>query len=33
MRKVVSISLIIFLVPLAGCLDELSEPTKIELWE
>ena len=33
MKNVVAISLIIFLVPLAGCLDELSEPTKIELWE
>tara|TARA_B100001250_G_scaffold206014_1_gene176842 strand:+ start:295 stop:738 length:444 start_codon:yes stop_codon:yes gene_type:complete len=32
-KNVVAISLIIFLVPLAGCMDELSEPTKIELWE
>ena len=31
MKNVVTISLVIFLVPLAGCLDELTEPTKIEL--
>jgi len=30
-KNVVTISLVIFLVPLAGCLDELTEPTKIEL--
>ena len=31
MKNVVAISLAIFLVPLAGCLDELTEPTKTEL--
>ena len=33
MRNVVAISLVIFLVPLAGCLDELTEPTKTELTD
>ena len=33
MKNLVTISLAIFLVPLAGCLDGLTEPTKIELWE
>ena len=33
MKNVVAISLAIFLVPLAGCLDELTEPTKTELTD
>ena len=33
MKNVVAISLVIFLVPLAGCLDELTEPTKTELTD
>tara|TARA_B100001175_G_scaffold63387_1_gene51575 strand:+ start:96 stop:545 length:450 start_codon:yes stop_codon:yes gene_type:complete len=33
MKNVVAISLVIFLVPLAGCLDELNEPTKRELTD
>jgi hypothetical protein len=32
-KNVVAISLAIFLVPLAGCLDELTEPTKTELTD
>ena len=31
MKNVVTISLAVFLLPLAGCLDELTEPTKTEL--
>ena len=30
-KNVVTISLAMFLLPLAGCLDELTEPTKTEL--
>ena len=33
MKNVVVISLAVFLVPVAGCLDELTEPTKTELTD
>ena len=32
-KTVVTISLAMFLLPLAGCLDELTEPTKTELTD
>ena len=33
MKNVVAISLAMFLVPVAGCLDESTEPTKTELTD